>query len=68
MYQEGIMRVLIGVKDSDRFRISQHGISVEEDNLIPVQGLKEHTHLGPDEIRIQGYESEDGADKYTFTI
>ena len=62
------MRVLIGVKDSDRFRISQHGISVEEDNLIPVQGLKEHVHPSPDELEIHGYESEDGADKYTYTI
>ena len=62
------MRVLIGIKDSDRFRISQHGISVEEDNLIPVQGFKEHVRLSPGEIEIHGFESEDGADKYTYTI
>jgi hypothetical protein len=34
-YQDGIVRVLIGEPNSDRFRISQYGISVEDEQLIP---------------------------------
>lgn len=35
-YQNGILRVLIDQKDSQRFRISQEDLPVEWDQLIPL--------------------------------
>ena len=62
------MRILIGEKDSDRFRISQHGISVEEGNLVPLQGMEQHVTQDEDRGTEIRYQSEDRKDEYKYSI
>ena len=57
-YQDGIVRVVIGEPDSDRFRISQYGISVEDEQLIPYD-LSDAVTDGEDSIIITTSSSEE---------
>ena len=41
---------------------------MEEENLVPVEGLEEHVRERASDLEIHGYESKDGADKYTYVV
>ena len=62
------MRVLLGETGSQRFRISQEGISVQDKQLISVEYLSSHVTQVDDGIIIEGYASEDYKDKYSYSI
>ena len=41
---------------------------MEEENLVPVEGLEEHVRRSSSDLEIHGYESKDGADKHTYVV
>ena len=68
-YKHGIMRVLIEDPLSDRFRISQEqGISVQEEQLVPLIDIETHLQWQEDGFLVNGYSSDDGKDSYEFSI
>ena len=62
------MRVLLEEEGSTRFRISKEGISVEDDQLIPVADLNSKLIKSHDSLTIQGLVSDDGKDHFRYKI
>ena len=65
------MRVMVGEANSERFRISQQGVAVQDDQLEPVADLDKHVttmQAAAESFVIEGYTSADGSDKYTYVI
>lgn len=51
-YQNGIMRAVIEEPDSDRFRISKEGISVQDEMLVGMQDLTKSVKQSGDAVEV----------------
>ena len=67
-YQNGIMRTLIEEPGSTRFRISEEGLPVSEEQLIAVTDLSSHVTTLGDSVIIDNLVHDDGTETFKYVL
>jgi len=62
------MRTLLEEPDSKRFRISQEGLPVEDEQLNGVSNLKSHVKVHRHRLVVSGLKHEDGTETYEYEV
>ena len=67
-YQNGIMRALFEEPNSRRFRISQEGLPVVDEQLHTVENLTRKSQVTDDHIEVSGLDHQLGDETFTYRI
>jgi hypothetical protein len=67
-YQNGIMRTLIGEPGNTRFKISESGLPVVEEQLYPVENLSANVTISTSEMVIDGLVHSDKTETFKYIV
>lgn len=67
-YQNGIMRTLIEEPGSTRFKISEEGLPVVEEQLIPVSDLSSRVIILSNQVIVNGLTHDDGTETFKYVL